>query len=83
MSSASSIAPPAGILNVDARGLRCPHPVLALANATARVGPGTLVAITGDCPTFEKDIRDFCKKRGKTVLSVVGRAPLFTIQIRF
>jgi tRNA 2-thiouridine synthesizing protein A len=83
MNTAANLASPTGVLQVDATGMRCPHPVLALANATAHVMPGTLVEITGDCPTFEKDIREFCKKRGKTVLSVNGRAPLFTIQIRF
>ena len=83
MSSAAPGAPSLGVQKVDATGMRCPHPVLALANATAHTPAGTLVEVTGDCPTFEKDIREFCRKRGKTVLGVMGRAPTLTIQIRF
>jgi len=82
MSFAANMAPPPA-LRIDATGMRCPHPVLALANGTAKVAAGTLVEITGDCPTFEKDIREFCRKRGKPVLAVTGRAPTLTIQIRF
>jgi cysteine desulfurase len=70
-------------IQIDAVGLRCPLPVLALGNATTGVSDGTIVEIRGDCPTFEEDVRRFCTRRGKTVLAVRGRPPLLTIQIRF
>jgi tRNA 2-thiouridine synthesizing protein A len=70
-------------IEIDTTGMRCPLPVLALGNATTAVAPGTLVEITGDCPTFEADVRRFCQRRGKTVIAVRGHAPRFTIQIRF
>lgn len=73
----------AGAIQIDAVGLRCPLPVLALGNATVTASEGTLVEIRGDCPTFEQDVRRFCSRRGKTILSVRGKAPLLTIQIRF
>ncbi|MBI5497943.1 MAG: sulfurtransferase TusA family protein [Deltaproteobacteria bacterium] len=71
------------IQKIDAVGLRCPHPTLALSNATQKTAPGTLVEISGDCPSFEKDIREFCQKKKKMVLTVNGKAPLLTIQIQF
>lgn len=70
-------------MHVDAVGLRCPLPVLALGNATTGVVPGTIVEIRGDCPSFEADVRRYCARRGKTVLAVRGTAPVLTIQIRF
>jgi cysteine desulfurase len=75
--------PTASAIQIDAVGLRCPLPVLALGNATTGVSDGTIVEIRGDCPTFEEDVRRFCTRRGKTVLAVRGRAPMLTIQIRF
>jgi tRNA 2-thiouridine synthesizing protein A len=70
-------------MHVDAVGLRCPLPVLALGNATTAVTAGTIVEIRGDCPSFEADVRRYCARRGKTILGVRGTAPLLTIQIRF
>jgi TusA-related sulfurtransferase len=63
--------------------MRCPLPVLALGNATTAVVDGAIVEIQGDCPTFEADVRRYCARRGKRVLSVKGRPPLLTIQIEF
>lgn len=68
---------------VDAAGLRCPQPVLRLAVETAETAPGTVVEISGDCPTFEKDVRTFCERRRKTVLSVRGDGAKTVIQIQY
>ncbi len=73
----------ASSIQIDTTGMRCPLPVLALGNATTTALTGTLVEITGDCPTFEADVRRFCSRRGKTVLAVQGKAPKLTIRIRF
>jgi len=70
-------------IQIDTTGMRCPLPVLALGNATTTAVSGALVEITGDCPTFEADVRRFCARRGKTILAVRGTAPRLTIQIRF
>ncbi|BDG09927.1 sulfurtransferase TusA family protein [Anaeromyxobacter paludicola] len=71
------------VVRLDAVGMRCPHPVLVLSNATVHTPPGTIVEITGDCDTFERDIRQFCERRKKTVLAVQGTPPRLTIQIRY
>jgi len=73
----------ATVQRVDACGLRCPHPVLVLGNATVHTAPGTIVEVTADCPSFEQDVRAYCQRRGKTVLAVLGVAPRLTVQILF
>ncbi len=70
-------------LRIDTCGMRCPHPVLVLGNATIDTPKGTIVEITGDCSTFEQDVRAFCERREKTVLAVLGTAPKLTIQIQY
>ncbi len=79
----STVDDTGAVLKLNAIGMRCPHPVLVLSNATARVAPGTVVEISGDCETFERDIRNFCERRHKAVLSVQGTPPRLTILIRF
>ena len=74
---------PINLQRVDAIGLRCPQPVLRLAVETAETSPGTVVEITGDCPTFERDVRTFCERRRKTVLSVRGDGARMVIQIQY
>ncbi len=71
------------VTRIDCAGMRCPQPVLKLAVETAETPPGTVVEIVGDCPTFEKDIRTFCERRKKTLLSIRGDGPKIVIQIRY
>jgi len=71
------------VQRIDATSLRCPHPVLVLGNQTADTPPGTIVEITADCPSFELDVRAFCTRRGKTVLSVKGTPRRLTVQIQY
>lgn len=56
---------------LDTIGLRCPQPVLKLAVLAVNMEPGELVEVLGDCPTFEKDLRTWCDRLKKTLLSVV------------
>jgi tRNA 2-thiouridine synthesizing protein A len=71
------------LLTIDCAGMRCPQPVLKLAVETAETPAGTVVEIIGDCPTFEKDIRTFCERRKKTLLSVSAEGARITIQIQY
>jgi len=50
--------------------LRCPEPILILAAKSPQVKPGEILEIIGDCPTFERDIRRWCERLHKLVLSV-------------
>jgi tRNA 2-thiouridine synthesizing protein A len=74
---------PINLMRIDCSGMRCPQPVLKLAVETAETPPGTVVEIVGDCPTFEKDIRTFCERRKKTLLSIRGDGVKTVIQIQY
>ncbi len=70
------------VVLMDCSGMRCPQPVLRLAFETAELPAGTVVEIVCDCPTCEKDIRTFCERRKKTLLSVRREGANAIIQIR-
>jgi len=55
---------------LDCLGLKCPQPVLKVAAKVPTMKPGDILEVLGDCPTFEKDMRQFAQRTGKTVLAV-------------
>jgi len=55
---------------LDTTGQKCPQPVLKLAVRAPNMQRGDLLEVLGDCPTFEKDIRTWCKRLGKVLLFV-------------
>ena len=73
---------PAQLLNT--LGLKCPQPVLELAPKYPDMKLGDILEILGDCPTFEKDVRNWCERLGKLVLSIKNEgAGKMRIQIQF
>jgi len=58
---------------LDARGLKCPQPVLKVAIKARTVPPGTSLEVQADCPTFPSDIDKWCKDNGKVLVSCVDR----------
>ena len=55
---------------LDTQGLKCPQPVLKLAVKAPDMKQGDILEIVGDCVTFEKDVRTWCERLGKIMLSV-------------
>ncbi len=57
-------------VTIDARGFKCPVPVLKMTNALMKkeVNVGDTLVVTADCPTFEKDVRDWCAKMKKVLV---------------
>jgi len=55
---------------LDTFGLKCPQPVLKIAVKAADMKSGDILEVLGDCPTFERDIRVWCERLGKVLLSV-------------
>jgi tRNA 2-thiouridine synthesizing protein A len=51
-------------------GLKCPQPVLKIAVKVPEMHRGDILEILGDCPTFERDLRKWCERLGKTLVSV-------------
>jgi tRNA 2-thiouridine synthesizing protein A len=71
------------IQQIDTIGLKCPQPVLKIAEKAPDMNHGDVLEILGDCPMFEKDIRTWCERLGKTLLSVKDEGKRKTIQVQF
>ncbi|MDX1351648.1 MAG: sulfurtransferase TusA family protein [Thiomicrorhabdus sp.] len=54
---------------VDAKGLKCPMPVIKLQQQTRLAIPGNLIAIACTDPGAEKDINSWCKVNKHQVIS--------------
>ena len=69
---------------LDTLGMKCPQPVLKIAVKHPDMKPGDILEVLGDCPTFERDVRTWCERLGKVVLSVKDDGDdKKTIQIQF
>jgi tRNA 2-thiouridine synthesizing protein A len=57
-------------VEIDARGCKCPVPVLKMTNALMKkeVKEGDTLAVTADCPTFEADVKQWCTQMKKVML---------------
>jgi tRNA 2-thiouridine synthesizing protein A len=57
-------------VEIDARGLKCPIPVLKMSSAVSgkTVNAGDTLIVTADCPTFESDVRGWCKTMKKVLV---------------
>ena len=69
--------------NLDARGLKCPQPTLKITAMAVKMKPGDILEALADCPTFEKDVRDWCTRSKKTLLWVKDEGGAKKIQIKF
>jgi len=71
-------------MEIDARGMKCPRPIIELAKARRQAAPGTTIVITADDLAFESDVRAWCettgnelsdlKKEGSTVTAIITLA---------
>ena len=57
-------------VEVDARGQRCPLPVINLARAIADVPAGALVRLLATDPAARTDVPAFCRLRGAELVEV-------------
>ena len=65
-------------------GMKCPQPVLKLSVKAPDMGAGEILEVLGDCPTFERDLRIWCERLGKRLLSIHDEERLRKrIQIQF
>jgi len=69
---------------LDMCGMKCPQPVLKIAVKAPDMKKGDILEAIGDCPTFEKDVRAWCKRLGKLFLSIQDEGDgRIRIQIQF
>jgi tRNA 2-thiouridine synthesizing protein A len=55
---------------LDTLGMKCPQPILKIAVKAPDMQPGDILEVLGDCPTFEKDVRKWCERLNKVLLSI-------------
>ena len=55
---------------LDATGLKCPEPILQIAVKSADMQIGDILEVIGDCQTFERDVKMWCKRLHKTLLFI-------------
>ncbi|MBK1635096.1 sulfurtransferase TusA family protein [Rhodovulum adriaticum] len=69
-------------LEIDARGLRCPLPVLWLRKALQSLPPGAELHLLADDPVAVVDIPHFCTQEGHILLGTepVGRAQRYRVR---
>jgi len=71
------------IQTLDARGLKCPQPTLKITATALKLKPGDVLEVLADCPTFEKDTRDWCARSKKILLWVRDEGASKKCRIQF
>ena len=56
------------MLELDCRGMRCPLPIIRLANNIADVPVGGRLAVVADDPAARPDVPAWCRMRGHEYL---------------
>jgi tRNA 2-thiouridine synthesizing protein A len=59
------------VVEVDARGLRCPIPVIRLGAAIKDLPTGSVVRLLATDPAARSDVAAFCRLRGHEVVETV------------
>ncbi len=67
---------------VDARGLRCPLPVIRAAQAARGLPSGSVLRVYSSDPATEFDLPAWARLRGHEVLTLTSTPDLVTVEIR-
>lgn len=67
---------------IDARGLRCPLPVLRAGRALRQAAPGGCVRVLCDDPAAPAEFAAFCDATGAALLESSDRDGVYTFLIR-
>jgi tRNA 2-thiouridine synthesizing protein A len=67
--------PPRADAEADARGLRCPLPVLRAARALRALPPGAVLRLLTTDPMAEVDVPHFCAEAGHRLLARQADGP--------
>ncbi len=68
---------------LDAKGLKCPQPILKMAIKSKTIAPGSSLEVHADCVSFEDDVKKWCAKVGKVLISVVDNGSYKVATIQF
>jgi len=68
-------------IQIDARGKKCPRPIIELAKARRRLEPGTVIEIQADDLAFEVDLRAWCETTGNELSALERDGQLVRAQV--
>ena len=60
----------------DARGMRCPRPIVEIAKARRRAATGTHIQIAADDLAFESDVYAWCDTTGNRMATLTREGDL-------
>ena len=69
-------------MEVDARDLKCPLPIVRLSKAIKLMGLGDQVRIQANDPAFDADVRAWCRKTGNALIAFTEEGGITTAVIR-
>ncbi len=67
---------------MDARGLRCPAPILAAARALRSLPAGAVLQLSATDPAIAQDLPAFCEAAGHTLVEWTQRGPVWIGRVR-
>jgi len=68
---------------IDAKGMRCPKPIIELAKARRSLNPGDEINVVADDPAFESDLKAWCDTAGCEVASMDKDGQTITALLKF
>ncbi|MHB1546636.1 MAG: sulfurtransferase TusA family protein [bacterium] len=68
---------------IDARGLKCPQPILKITATAIKMKAGDTIEILADCSTFENDVKDWCQRSKKMLMWIKEEVGAKKAQIQF
>jgi TusA-related sulfurtransferase len=69
-------------ITIDARGMKCPRPIIELAKARRQSQSGATIVITADDLAFESDVKAWCETTGNTLAGLCRQGDTITATIR-
>ena len=67
---------------LDARGLRCPEPVMLLHNRIGAIAPGAELVVWATDPSTERDIARFCQFLGHELVEADTTGETLVFRVR-
>lgn len=58
------------VKTLDARGLKCPQPIMKVAGLAKTLAGGDTIVVLADCPSFPGDMEAWCEKTGRMLIDL-------------
>jgi len=68
-------------LRIDARGMKCPRPIIELAKARRQLAAGAVIEIVADDLAFESDVRAWCETTRNRILALGREGDVVTASV--